>query len=129
IVLAGAACLLGFVKWSGQMAAGHGSAPAIVDAAYRDGLYQAQLDVRQKRHAHITVGRWSSTADRASYIAGYQQGFLQQSAKAASGANAAQLAGYSDGMADGARDRKTSLHFQPAKNDRFRQAAASFGTD
>src|ERR1700737_3084509 len=45
------------------------------NAAFRDGLYQGQLAAEQGREPRPTSGRWKSEQDRASFIAGYQQGY------------------------------------------------------
>jgi len=45
------------------------------DAAYRDGAYQAKIDVENGRKAHFSSGRWSTDQDRASFIAGYEQSY------------------------------------------------------
>ena len=47
------------------------------DAAFRDGLFLAKLDAQNGRQPHIATGRWSTTADRASFTAGYQQGYRE----------------------------------------------------
>jgi len=49
------------------------------NAAFRDGLYQAKLALQRGSGAHIATGRWRSDQDRASFAAGYQQGFAQPS--------------------------------------------------
>ncbi|PYX40513.1 MAG: hypothetical protein DMG81_06010, partial [Acidobacteria bacterium] len=49
------------------------------DAAYRDGAYQAKMDVQSGRKPHFSSGRWSTDQDRASFIAGYEQGYKVQS--------------------------------------------------
>jgi hypothetical protein len=49
------------------------------NAAFRDGLYQAKLARQRGSGAHIATGRWRSDQDRASFAAGYQQGFAQAS--------------------------------------------------
>jgi hypothetical protein len=132
VVLLGAAALLAFVRVSGRLAIAPTPNPAVVtDAAFRDGLYQAQLDVRQKRHAHITSGRWSTTQDRVSFVAGYEQGYTQTLHAARSQQetlDAAQLAGYADGISDGVHDRKAAVRFQPGKSDRVRVTAPTFGS-
>jgi hypothetical protein len=48
-----------------------------VDAAFRDGVYQAKLDVQEGRRPRLLVGRWSTERDRALYIAGYQKGYRE----------------------------------------------------
>ncbi len=45
------------------------------DGAFRDGLYQGGLGARRGEEPHISEGRWSNQAERASFTAGYQQGY------------------------------------------------------
>ena len=47
------------------------------DAAFRDGLYLGKLDAKSGRKAHLSVGRWSTARDHASFVAGYQQGYQE----------------------------------------------------
>jgi hypothetical protein len=58
-------------KQSGQSIAGHMAG----DAAYRDGLYLGKLARTAKSPMHPPVGRWSTEKDRASFAAGYRQGY------------------------------------------------------
>lgn len=51
------------------------------DAAYRDGLYLGKLARDAKRPMHPPIGRWSTEKDRASFTAGYQQGFGEESSR------------------------------------------------
>ncbi|HXZ31070.1 MAG TPA: hypothetical protein VEH30_02205 [Terriglobales bacterium] len=51
------------------------NAQRATDAAYRDGLFLGQLDANQGRAAHLSIGRWSSAADRESFTAGYKAGY------------------------------------------------------
>ncbi|HWZ76925.1 MAG TPA: hypothetical protein VNX87_10330 [Candidatus Sulfotelmatobacter sp.] len=51
------------------------------DAAYRDGLYLGKLAHEAKRQAHPPIGRWSTEKDRASFTAGYKQGFGEESSR------------------------------------------------
>ena len=44
----------------------------VLDGAYRDGLYIGQLAARRGRASRPPIGRWSSEADRASFLAGYE---------------------------------------------------------
>ncbi len=48
------------------------------NAAFRDGLYLGKLTASQGKDAHISEGRWSQPADRASFVRGYQQGYRSQ---------------------------------------------------
>jgi len=45
------------------------------DGAFRDGLYLGRLAAEGGRPMHPQIGRWSSEADRASFVAGYRRGF------------------------------------------------------
>jgi hypothetical protein len=46
-----------------------------VDAAFRDGFYLGRLDAKDARKARPSLGRWNDARDRASFLAGYQQGY------------------------------------------------------
>jgi hypothetical protein len=37
----------------------------------------AKLDVENDRPPHLSVGRWSTDEDRALYVAGYREAYLQ----------------------------------------------------
>jgi len=45
------------------------------NGAFRDGLYLGQQDAQAGIAPHVSVGRWSSTADRSAFRAGYEQGY------------------------------------------------------
>lgn len=45
------------------------------DAAFRDGLFLGKLDADSAKKPHLSVGRWNTPQDRASFVAGYQQGY------------------------------------------------------
>jgi hypothetical protein len=45
------------------------------DAAYRDGIYLGKLARTAKSPMHPPIGRWSTEKDRASFAAGYRQGY------------------------------------------------------
>lgn len=129
-VLLGAAALVLFVAGTArQPSIAAADARLANDAAYRDGLYQARMDAGQKHPAHITSGRWASSQGRASFIAGYLQGYQDQTGHGVklAPADLATLTGYSEGMADGARDRKASLPFQAARSENIRQAEVVYG--
>lgn len=97
------------------------AAPA-VDAAFRDGMFQAKLDLQNARKPLLMAGRWNADADRALFIAGYKQTYNE--AAVAGGklakADAAELAGYADGIADGAAQRMAARRFQADKTSNFR---------
>jgi hypothetical protein len=56
---------------------GHESAQTMT-AAFRDGVFQARLSVERGQAEHLSLGRWNSDQDRASFIAGYQQSYRQE---------------------------------------------------
>ena len=45
------------------------------DGSFRDGLFVGRFMARQGRPMLAPVGRWSAKRDRASFLAGYQQGY------------------------------------------------------
>ena len=47
------------------------------DAAYRDGIYLGKLARTAKSPMHPPIGRWSTEKDRASFAAGYRQGYTE----------------------------------------------------
>ncbi|HYL15375.1 MAG TPA: hypothetical protein VEV41_20230 [Terriglobales bacterium] len=128
---------LGIASVLGIVVSAHGPRTAVVntshvtDAAFRDGLFQAKLDIQSGKGPHLASGRWSSYSDRALFIAGYQQGYREFSdahpGKLAK-PTAAQLAGYSDGMLDGVMHRRASQPFQANKTDNYRNAGSKTAT-
>ena len=104
------------------------------DAAYRDGVYQARLDVEGGRKARLASGRWASDQDRASFIAGYERAFKALTeARTGKGIEltAMELAAYHDGVVDGAQHRRAAMPFQLSKTDNYRKAGgyAAAGTN
>ena len=93
-----------------------------VDAAFRDGMFQAKLDLQNARKPLLMAGRWNSDSDRALFIAGYKQ--THNEAAVASGklvkASATELAGYADGIADGTAQRMAGERFRADKTSNFR---------
>jgi hypothetical protein len=96
----------------------------VVDAAFRDGAFEAKIDVQNGRKAHLRSGRWSADRDRALYIAGYRQAYreLTKTSDKWTQPTAAERAGYRDGMVDGARHRGASQPFQARKTDNYLSA-------
>jgi hypothetical protein len=47
------------------------------NAAFRDGLHLGKFDAQSGRSRHLSVGRWSSEANRDWFIAGYHAGYQQ----------------------------------------------------
>lgn len=128
-VVVGAAALVTLMVGTGRQPISSADARLANDGAYRDGLYQAQLDASQRRPAHITTGRWVSSEDRTSFIAGYLKGYQDQTGHGVKVApsDLAMLTGYSEGMTDGARDRKASLPFQATRSEKIREADVVYG--
>ena len=50
------------------------------NAAFRDGLHLGRFDARSGRSRHLSVGRWSSDANRVWFVAGYQAGYQRGNA-------------------------------------------------
>ena len=101
------------------------------DAAFRDGLYQARLDIEGGRKAHPAIGRWSSAEARASFLAGYQRGYRPWSDVAfgrVTGPSIAELAaaGYRDGMLDGGWHRSASQSFQAEQTANYLAGGAAY---
>ena len=51
------------------------------DAAFRDGVYLGELARAAHRQMRPQIGRWSTEKDRASFVAGYRQGFGEESTR------------------------------------------------
>jgi len=119
--------LVGVSAYRPKFEAGKGA--QAMDAAFRDGLYQAKLDVQDGRAPRLRTGRWGHNADRVVFIAGYEQGYREYS-EARSGKlaepSAAELAGYCDGTLDGAADRIKAQPFQVEKTANYRNAGQGF---
>lgn len=102
------------------------------DAAYRDGAYQAQIDVAGGRKPHLSSGRWATDQDRASFIVGYE-GAFKALTEAHSGkigeANAVEASAYRDGVMDGARHRQAAQPFQLSKTENYRKAGGFAAAD
>ena len=106
-----------------------GSDARQADAAFRDGSFQAKIDIEHNRKPHLSTGRWSADQDRGSFIVGYEQTY-RELAEARSGKlvepTAAELAGFRDGIMDGAHDRTAAQPFQVSKTDNYRNAVRGY---
>ncbi len=102
----------------------NGNTDPVVDAAFRDGAFEAKIDVQNGRKAHLLSGRWGADRDRALYIAGYRQAYreLTKTSDKWNQPTVAERAGYRDGIADGALHRGASQPFQAQKTDNYRSA-------
>jgi hypothetical protein len=95
------------------------------DAAFCDGEFEAKLDVDNGRKPRIQSERWMRDGDRALFIAGYQQAYRQLAAnrpERIKPLNAAELAGYRDGMRDGERQRKAMQPSRVTRTELFLNA-------
>ena len=95
------------------------------NAAFRDGVYQAKLDVEEGRKPHFSIGRWSGEEARALFVAGYLRGYRKASETASgevSAPSVAELAaaGYQDGLPDGSWHRTTAQPFHPDQANNYR---------
>jgi hypothetical protein len=98
------------------------------DAAFRDGVYQARMDVAGGRKAHLASGRWATDQDRASFITGYERAFKILTGRVVE-LNAFELAAYHDGVVDGAKQRRAAQPFQLNKTDNYRKAGGYSAED
>src|SRR5216683_2676012 len=96
------------------------------DAAFRDGLFLARLDAEHGRKRHLTSGRWSTDADRRSFVSAYLQAYREMQGVAASeqlgSSELAAQRGYRDGIADGLQQRYRSGSFQANATENYQKA-------
>jgi hypothetical protein len=97
----------------------------VTNAAFRDGMFAANYDMAQGRILHLSSGRWSTDADRASFIAGYHQALRQNHPEALAKLTASELAAYREGLNEGLRHRRTAQPFQVDKTASYRAASAN----
>lgn len=81
------------------------NAAQLTNAAYRDGNYMARLDLENGRQPHVSLGRWSTDQDRASYVLGYQQAYP------------------SSLSSESVHDQNGLTRFQLARNEAFHSSA------
>ena len=96
------------------------------DAAFRDGLFLARLDAEHGRKPHLTSGRWSTDADRRSFVSAYLQAYREMQGGAASeqlgSSHLAAHRGYRDGTTDGLQQRYRSGSFQANATENYQKA-------
>jgi hypothetical protein len=56
------------------------------NAAFRDGLFVGTLTAKRGGNYHAATGRWATEGDRASFIAGYRQGYAENLTTSSAGA-------------------------------------------
>jgi hypothetical protein len=100
------------------------------NAAFRDGLFLARLDVERGRKPHLTSGRWSTDADRRLFVSAYLQAYREMRGDAASEqlgfSQPAALRGYRDGITDGLQQRYRSRTFQANATESYRKADSGY---
>jgi hypothetical protein len=73
MVVAGATILVGAIVVAQGRPSNHAAAVQSSNAAYRDGVFQAQLAIDRHSTEQPSVSRWSRPADREMFVAGYKQ--------------------------------------------------------
>ncbi len=96
------------------------------DAAFRDGLFLARLDAEHGRKPHLTSGRWSTDADRRSFVSAYLQAYREMQGGAVSEQlGSSQLPaqrGYRDGITDGLQQRYRFGSFRANATEKYQKA-------
>jgi hypothetical protein len=96
------------------------------DAAFRDGLFLARLDVEHGRKPHLMSGRWSTDADRRSFVSAYLQAYREmQGGSALEQLGSSQLAaqrGYRDGITDGLQQHYRFGSFWENATEKYKKA-------
>lgn len=104
----------------------------MMNAAYRDGLYQGKMDAKENQSPHLTSGRWSADADRSSFIAGYRSGY-EQISDYATGAEpdspTPAWIGLQDGLSDGKQHRQHAQQFQGSKTVNYVRADRGYSAN
>jgi hypothetical protein len=89
-----ALCLGGAMIQSGRASDRRQSSSVVAShatrAPFRDGLYLGKLAADRGGELHISTGRWAAEADRASFTAGFQQGYHDGLVRRAAKANSNQ---------------------------------------
>jgi len=96
------------------------------DAAFRDCLFLARLDAEHGRKPHLLSGRWSTEADRRSFVSAYLQAYREiQGGVTSEQLGSSQLAaqrGYRDGTTDGLQQRYRARTFQANATENYQKA-------
>jgi hypothetical protein len=104
---------------------------ALMDAAFRDGLFLGRLDAEQGRKPQLSTGRWSTDSDRRLFVSGYVQAYGEVFRAAEDEPHAWQLAeqrGYRDGITDGVKQRRGSNRFQASASENYARADRGFSS-
>ncbi len=123
VVLTGAATAFVYTNQIRQEAVDQDS--LIINAAFRDGMYQGKSDAQDGKSPHLTSGRWSTDSDRSAFVFGYKSGY-EEVADYASGVEPASPTpawiGFRDGIADGSKHRHEGQLFQGGKTEKYLRA-------
>jgi len=95
------------------------------DAAFRDGVFLARLDAEHGRKPHLASGRWSTDADRRSFVSAYLQAYREMQGAASQQLGSSQLAaqkGYRDGITDGLQQRYRFGSFRANVTEKYQKA-------
>jgi hypothetical protein len=71
----GAAAMIQSGRGSNALQSSTVDASHVTSGPFRDGLYLGKLAAERSGVSHISSGRWATEADRASFAAGFQQGY------------------------------------------------------
>ena len=87
------------------------------NAAFRDGMFHGHLQAQRGENPHLDAGRWSRDSDRQLFVAGYQDGYIQeQGGDAITVAHGMEQLGYREGLDEGAQDRRNGRVFRLSPN-------------
>jgi hypothetical protein len=82
------------------------------DVAFRDGMFHGRLQAQRGETPHLTAGRWSRDSDRQLFVAGYQEGYMQERGQAITVSPGAEQLGYREGLEEGTQDRRSGRAFR-----------------
>jgi hypothetical protein len=82
------------------------------DVAFRDGMFHGRLQAQRGETPHLTAGRWSRDSDRQLFVAGYQEGYMQERGQAITVSQGAEQLGYREGLEEGTQDRRSGRAFR-----------------
>jgi len=126
IVIAGAATAISATVALHRSHVVAGDVNKQADAAFRDGLFLARLDAEHGRKPHLTSGRWSTDADRRSFVSAYLQAYREMQGGAASeqleSSRLAEQRGYRDGIKDGLQQRYRFGSFRANATENYQKA-------
>jgi hypothetical protein len=112
-LICGAAGLVVNAGTSGNDDASARAALHAGDAAFRDGMFHGRLQAQRGENPHFDTGRWSRDSDRQSFVAGYQDGYMEeQGGDAITATHGMEQLGYREGLDEGTQDRRNGRAFR-----------------